>query len=424
MQKKSIERINIMNILKNVDVVVVGGGTSGVFAAISSARTGAKTLLIEKNSILGGTMTVANVNFPGLFFAWNKQIISGPCWESISRTIELDGAIMPEIKFKPEKHWQEQIRLNRFIYTSVLFQMCREAGVEILCNTMLSSIHEFEKGVNILITTKTGLSEISAKKVIDTTGDANLSAMAGYNVIKSNIQQPATMQNHISGYDINSISFNDIKDKFRFAELPEYINPDMLITYLKTNKIDIHIPCKNADTSEGKTRLEELSFFLILKIYKFLKTIKGLENFEIDFIAEETGVRESNRIVGEHIITAEEYINGVFYPDSVCYAFYPIDLHVMNGIENTYHKENVISKIPYTALIPKNSKHILCAGRCISSDKYANSAIRVQAVCMATGQVAGCAAALAAQHNTSVQAVRYKELCNSLKSINAIVPEI
>ena len=80
------------------DVVVAGGGTAGVFAAISAARTGAKTILIEKNSILGGTMTVANINFPGLFFAWGKQIIDGPCWEFIERTIKLGGAIVPENK--------------------------------------------------------------------------------------------------------------------------------------------------------------------------------------------------------------------------------------------------------------------------------------------------------------------------------------
>ena len=68
------------------DVVVVGGGTAGVFAAIAAARCGAKTVLIEKNSTLGGTMTVANVNFPGLFFAWGRQIVDGPCWEAILRT--------------------------------------------------------------------------------------------------------------------------------------------------------------------------------------------------------------------------------------------------------------------------------------------------------------------------------------------------
>ena len=97
-----------------------------------------------------------------------------------------------------------------------------------------------------------------------------------------------------------------------------------------------------------------------------------------------------------------------------------IDLHVMDGIEQVFHKENVVGKIPYGALVPKKSKNILCAGRCISSDTYANSAVRVEAVCMATGQAAGCAAALAAQDNTVVKDVDCKKLRAALEKIGAI----
>ncbi|MBO5059411.1 MAG: FAD-dependent oxidoreductase [Clostridia bacterium] len=404
------------------DVAVIGGGTAGVFAAIAAARTGAKTILIEKNNILGGTMTVANVNFPGLFFAWGKQIIDGPCWESILRTIKLGGGVMPEISFKPRHHSLEQIRLNRFVYTAVLFQMCEEAGVEIICNSMLSAAFENEDGVQLIITGKDGVFAVTAKTAVDASGDASLAGLAGYSVLKSETQQPATLQNHICGYDINNVNVNELQQKFKNADLPDYITADVLISYLRINKLDMHIPCIDADTSEGRTRLEKTTFSEMLKVYQFLRGIKELEDLEIDFIAEETGVRETNRILGESIITAEDYINGVFYPDSVCYAFYPIDLHVMDGIEQEFHKENVVAKVPYSALIPKNSKHILCAGRCISSDTYANSALRVEAVCMAAGQAAGCGAALAANHNLPVAEIEYSDLCRALKSINAIVP--
>ena len=120
----------------------------------------------------------------------------------------------------------------------------------------------------------------------------------------------------------------------------------------------MHIPCTDADTSAGKTILEQRALSELLKVYKFFRKIKGLENLTIDFIAEETGVRETNRIIGEYEITAEEYINGTLYPDSVCYAFYPIDLHVMEGINKIFHSENVVAKVPYRALIPKNSKPV------------------------------------------------------------------
>ena len=193
------------------DVLIAGGGTAGVFAAIAAAKTGAKTLLIEKNNILGGTVTVANVNFPGLFFAWGKQIISGPCWEAIERTEKLGGTVLPQIQYRPQQHWHEQIKLNRFIYTAVLFEMCEECKVELLMNTMLSSVKETENGITAIVTVKTGMMQIEAKKLIDATGDTYAVQQAGYGVDKSEIQQSATLQNSISGYDIENVNIEQLR---------------------------------------------------------------------------------------------------------------------------------------------------------------------------------------------------------------------
>ncbi len=407
----------------SADVAVIGGGTAGVFAAISAAKTGAKTVLIEKNNILGGTVTVANVNYPGLFFAWGKPIIDGPCMEAVRRTIKAGGAVMPKISRKPEYHWQEQILLNRFIYTAVLFQMCDEAGVTVLCSAMISDVAEEKDGLCLIVTDKSGLLQIEAKKAIDATGDANLCQIAGYAVEKSAEQQPATLQNHISGYDISAIPTEEIRNGFSRACLPDFVTADDLIRYLRIQKIDMHVASVDADTSEGKTALEKRAYYQTLKAYEYLRSMKGLEGLRIDFAAEETGVRETNRIVGEATVTEEDYIGGKFYPDSVCYAFYPIDRHVPDGIVQRFHEEDVTAKIPYRALIPKKSKHILCAGRCISSDIYANSAVRVEAVCMATAQAAGCAAALAAESGVEVKKVPYPSLCRALEAIGAIVPK-
>jgi len=407
----------------DTDVAVVGGGTAGVFAAIAAARSGAKVFLIEKNSILGGTLTASNVNFPGLFFAWGKQIISGPCWESIEKTAKLGGAVLPAISFKPKNHWDEQILLNKFIYTAVLFEMCEEAKIELLCNSMISAVVESETSTKLIVCCKNSTICINAKTVIDATGDANLCEIAGYALLKSEPQQPATPQNRLSGYDISSFSEDEIREKFKQDSFPHYINAENIIHYLHIHKLDIHIPSSDAESSSGRTKIEQCSYSLLLKLYSFLRSIKGLENLEIDFIADECGIRESNRILGETVINADDYINGYFYHDSVCYAFYPIDLHVMDGIKQKFHKENIVSKIPYSALIPKGSKRILCAGRCISSDTYANSGIRVEATCMATGQAAGCAAAIASKKNIFISDVPYSELCESLKKLNAIVPK-
>lgn len=404
------------------DVVVVGGGTAGVFAAIAAARCGAKTVLIEKNSTLGGTMTVANVNFPGLFFAWGKQIIDGPCWEAIQRTAALGGAVIPPIQFQPKNHFDEQITLNRFAYTAVLWEMLHEAGVTVITSAMVSCAAETERGVCLLVAAKEGLLQLDAKVAVDTTGDANLTQILGYPVEKSPAQQPATLQNHISGYDPAAIEPDALKKAFSEEIFASYITADKLLHWLHRGRINVHVPCKDADTSAGKTKVEQDAYALLLKILRFYRRLPGLENLTVDFVAEETGIRESNRIVGEETVLAEDYITGKAYPDAVCYAFYPIDLHVMDGIRQKFFDENKVGQIPYGALIPKNARHLLVAGRCIASDTDANSAIRVQAPCMATGQAAGCAAAVCARESLPVKDLPFSLLRKKLEAIGAIVP--
>ena len=414
-----------LNVIKELtsDVVVIGGGTAGVFAAITAARCGLKTFLIEKNSRLGGTMTAAEINFPGLFFAWGKQIIDGPCWESIERTVALGGAVLPKISFRPECHWHEQIRLNCFVYSTVLYQMCEEAGVNLISNAMISTAEEKENEVHTIITDKDGLISIRSSVAIDATGDATLCRLLGFDVMKSPTQQPATLQNHISGYELNEDVAKQIRASFQSDDLPSHITADDLIHYLKAKKIDMHILCVDADTAQGRTDLERKALYETMKVVSFLKKIKGLENIRVDHIAPEVGVRETNRVVGKHIVTEQEYITGYQYADSVCYAFYPIDLHVERGIEQRYLEEGVVSKIPYRALVPEKSRRVFCAGRCVSSDTYANSALRVEAPCMAMGQVVGAAASVMLQENAHAADITYKGLCAALHSIGAIVPD-
>lgn len=406
----------------NADVAVIGGGTAGVFAAIAAARTGADTVLIEKNSRPGGTVTEAGVNFPGLFFAWGKQIIAGPMWEAIKRIEKLGGCRIPEMTFAPKHHWDQQIRVNPFIYAAVISEMLQEAGVRVYCDTMVASASDADDKAEILLCDKTGLLYLKADIAIDTTGDANLVSMCGYSVNKSTVQQPATLHNRMEGYDHEGVSLEALEEAIAAADLPDYITARSLMYYLRVHKIDLHIPSENAETSEGRTKLEQKALSLILKIYCLYRSIPELKNLNIAMIAPETGVRETCRIVGETEISAEDYVAGRHYSDAICYAFYPVDLHVEKGVENTFIKENVFPEIPFGALIPKGSRHILCAGRCISSDTYANSAIRVEAICMATGQAVGCAAAICSKKKITVPELPYTELKNALEKIGAIVP--
>ena len=136
----------------------------------------------------------------------------------------------------------------------------------------------------------------------------------------------------------------------------------------------------------------------------------------------ETGFRESYRIEGETIITVNDYRSGRKFDDAISYAFYPVDLHTRNGVKPEPLKRGVIPTIPLRALVPKGSRNLIVAGRCVSSDRLANSGLRVQAPCMAMGQAAGAAATLAAKHGTTPLEVPLKEIHDLLRNHGAIIP--
>ncbi len=413
----------IKNYPKSYDVVVVGGGTAGVFAAIAAARSGARTLLTEKNSMLGGTMIAGDVPAPGLFFAWGRRIIGGPCWEVMLRTIASGGAAMPPADFPPRRHWEGQIGFNRFVYLYHLNCMCEESGVDVLTNAMLSGVSETADGAELIIACKEGLYRLETPVCIDATGDASLTVMAGYRVKRSDVQQPATLRNRLTGYDTEGFDADEVRRRAESEGFPGYITGELLVKWLYERQIDLHIPCADSGASESRTALGRDAVRGVFRVLSFYRGIKGLENTAVDSFGSEVGVRETNRIDGEYEITVEDYLGGRWFEDSVCYAYYPVDLHVMDGIRQEYHSKNVVAKIPYRALLPKGSRRILCAGRALSSDVLANSGLRVQAPCMAMGQAAGCAAAIAAARGVGVRDVEYGELCRALEAIDAIVPE-
>ena len=107
----------------------------------------------------------------------------------------------------------------------------------------------------------------------------------------------------------------------------------------------------------------------------------GLEKLRVESIASECGVRETATIVGKKTVTVEDYVSGVVWADAVCYAFYPIDVHQaeQSGLDCRPLREGVVPTIPRGALLPAGSRNFLVAGRCLSSDRLANSALRVQA---------------------------------------------
>jgi len=414
------------------DVIVAGGGAAGFAAAVQAARAGARTALIEKNGLLGGTTTVGAVNFPGLFHAWGKPIIAGIGWEAIVRAAKLEGRALPDFSVVPERHWQHQIRVNRFLFASVLDQLCLAAGVELGLHQITAAAEQSEAGIRLTVAGKEGLRTLEASKVVDATGDADVCGLLGYTRVKSKQRQPGTLINEIEGYEFERVDPAVLRRRYEEALANGEIRPtdhpagDTPFYHdLQNGAVSMHVPGIDGGSSDSRTEAELEARRTLLRIYRFLRTVPGCEQLTIRYAANECGIRETWRIEGEATVTEETYLNGYVWPDAVCYSYYPIDLHHPSGntILKKYPAEHTVATLPYGALVPRGSDHLLVAGRCIAGDQMANSAYRVQATCMATGQAAGAAAALAAAEGTSVREVPHGRLTERLRQHGAIVPD-
>lgn len=418
------------------DVVVIGGGTAGVVAAVQAGRAGAKTLLVEKVGMLGGTTTVGGVNFPGLFHAWGRQVIAGIGWELVTRCVAESGGVLPDFANYQCPHWQLQIRVNRFVYAALCDEAVCDAGVDVLFHTMLADVMpEAEgRGWQLTLCTKGGLTEIGAAVVVDATGDANAAALADLPLHIPDESQPATLAYQASGYDVADLDMDTINRAFdaevRAGHL-SYTDASWSTTEPNIGRWlhgygtqANHIHHINARDSEGKTRLELESRRSLLRLYRFLRQQPGLENLVIEQVSPECGVRETATIQGKATVTVEDYQSGRLWEDAVCHSFYPIDLHISSGtgLEMKPLAEGVVPTIPRAALLPAGSQGFIVAGRCISSDRLANSALRVQATSMATGQAAGAMASLSVASGLEVEELSMSDVRALLREHGAIVP--
>jgi hypothetical protein len=383
----------------------------------------------------GGTVTVAGINFPGLFHAWTRQIIAGIGWELVTRCVAESGDTLPDFaRQQAKEHWKEQVRVDVALYAALCEEALLEAGVELLYHTMVARVEEQASRKEVVLCTKSGLRSVQTRTLIDCTGDANVVAIAGYPVNRPAEPQPATLVCRLSGYDAASLDWAALQAAYdRAVQRGELTYTDTgwdtarltgkwVLNYGGSSN---HIHGINAYDSEGKTRLEIAARRALLRAYRFLRRQPGLEHLRVDSVAAECGVRETAVIVGKKTVTLEDYVSGKVWEDAVCYAFYPIDLHQAEraGLDCRPLEQGVVPTIPRGALLPAESANLLVAGRCLSSDRLANSALRVQASCMAMGQAAGAMAALAADSDVEVEALPMTAVRALLRDHGAIVPD-
>ncbi len=418
------------------DVMVVGAGAAGIVAAIQAGRAGARTMLVERTGLPGGTTTTGGVNFPGLFHAWGHQVIAGIGWELVSRCVTETGGTLPDFANYRCPHWHHQILVNPFIYAALCDEALLDAGVDVLFHAMIAEVkpQTEDAGWHVTICTKGGLSSRTARVVIDATGDANLAAMAGLPVRLREENQPATLCCQASGYNLAELDIDAINRAFdievragRLAYTDASWNtagPDVGSWLKKGGSNASHIHRINAHDSEGRTQLELEARRSLLRLFRFLRRQAGLEDLTIQQAAPECGVRETATIIGKRTVAVEDYQSGRVWDDAVCYSFYPLDLHMPSdgGLKCEPLSEGVVPTVPRGALLPRGSRNFLVAGRCLSSDRLANSALRVQATCMATGQAAGAMAALGASAGIDPEDLPVGDVHALLRKHGAIVP--
>lgn len=414
------------------DVLVVGGGTAGVIAAIQAGRAGARTMIIENGSQLGGTTTTGGVSFPGIFHAWGKQIIGGIGWELVMACVELNDGSLPNFSIIPNnttvRHWQHQVPVNGPLYAMLAEEKCLEAGVEIRYYETPKGI-TFTDGNWTVITSGKGVeAEITCNQIIDCTGNAFAASLAGFDVLREADTQPGSLIFRIGGYDFDALDLSKIPRQYHGVLRQNMINnqktedpngdfpPSVPYGY-------VYVPGADSTTADTHTAANIQGRSNLLKLLRELRSLPGCEKVKILDIQTETAVRETYRIDGVYKISHQDYVQGKIFEDSLSHSFYPIDLHREGkSIYQEFLKPDVVATVPLRALVPKQSRNFLVAGRCVSSDRLANSALRVQASCMGMGQAAGAAAALAFSNKTTPLEVPITEIKQLIEEHGGIIP--
>jgi hypothetical protein len=450
------------------DIVVCGGGPAGVAAAMASARMGRSVLLIESYGFLGGVNTAAGVNGIG---GWQhdldgRPLIAGIGREMMYRLAEQGGADPQEVEqvFLPVSgrptyregglgcYW---IRSNPDIVKIVLEDMLIEKGVKLLyhCQAVLPIMQDrIVQGV--YLENKSGRYAVKAGIVIDCTGDGDLAARSGaafqIGHPHSGHCQPMSLIFTVGNADIPPLKYDErtderdvpILERNRYAEAIKLarnnreivLNPNELFcaaTPVNRDNRSIRsvnftrVQCADATDADQLTQAEITGRKQVLESILFMRRyVKNCENAFLINILPQIGIRESRRITGSYVLTQDDVLNGARFPDSIARGIYLLDIHNLEGVgKSTLRLLDQPYDIPYRSLVPLQIDNLLVAGRCISGDHGALASYRIISHCLATGEAAGTAAALAIKNKQKPRDISIEILQQCLVNQGANIGE-
>ena len=420
------------------DVVVVGAGSAGSAAAISSARLGARTLLVDRLPFLGGTSTAVLDTFYAFYTPGERarRVVGGLGWE-VAERLKADGMAFE----RPNTYGAGTgVTYDPEVLKVVWERLAEDAQVDVLLHTWATGV-ELRDGRTVAVRTwnKGGESVIQAGAIIDSSGDADLCAMAGvpYEDARStpNLQSLSTIF-RVANVDTEKASALPRAELWarmrRAAESGDYRLPRLEGSWHRTphaGVITVHmtrIPNVDATDPEQLTRAEIEGRRQVREYHRFLRDkVPGFDRSVLVATSPAIGVRESRRVIGDYRLTRDDVLDARRFEDEIALCGAPIEDHAAGADTRwTYVPESGVYGIPYRCLLPEGVEGMLVAGRCFSATHDAHASARSMATCMAMGQAAGTAAAMSVASQATPRSVEHAALRSCLLENHALLDPV
>ncbi len=409
--------------MERYDVIVIGGGPSGVAAAVAAARNKSKVLLIEREGYLGGMATNALVPALGPYTDGRTNLIGGIGLE-VQEELKKVSFDSPFFDHKPDRiKNRDWLPIDSEALKRVLDSIVINSGCHLLFHTSVMGVECGDGSVaSVTIHNKSGSKKVYGDYFIDCSGDADVAALSGagfeYGDDRGRVQA-GTLCFKIANFHVErfmeyareagedgnlSVATERAKAAGEFPAGEKSVAGMAILANGMAGLNFGHIFDIRPLDQQDLTRAELEARSRLPQFLEFLrKYVPGAENAVLAASGPNIGIRESRRIIGEYKMTAEDYFNRADFEDSIAYYNYPIDIHAAVPEEAEHiHALYKSSKyqmgecygIPYRCLLPKGFDNLAVAGRAVSSDRVMMSTLRMMPPCFATGQAAGTAAAL------------------------------